>query len=365
MELSVAEIVSHFDIALDDEELIPYGNGHINETFVVGQKQRYILQKINTTVFTNPDAMMENIIAVTDHLRKKIAAEGGDPDRETLTPIYTKDGKSCYHAPDGYCYRTYLFVEALCFDAVEDPHQLYHAACAFGKFQRLLADFPAEGLFEVIPRFHDTANRFAHLRNAIENNAAGRVGEVEKEISFALSREADTHVVLDAIAAGEVPVRVTHNDTKLNNVMFDSETREGLCVIDLDTVMPGSLLYDFGDALRFGANAGAEDETDLSKIYFRMDCFEEFTRGFLRELGDTLTPREIELLPFSVKLMTYECGIRFLTDYLNGDTYFRIHREKHNLDRCRTQFALVADIEKKMDEMHAIVQKCLQERGNK
>ncbi len=362
MELTVAEIVSHFSVVLDDEELTPYGNGHINETYIVGDKRKYILQKINTSVFRDPDGMMENIIGVTDHLRKKIAAEGGDPDRETLTPIYTTEGESCYHAPDGFCYRMYLFVDADCRDAVEDPHQLYHAARAFGRFQRLLADFPADVLHEVIPRFHDTENRFSHLREAIEKNAAGRLAEVADEVAFALAREGEVRTVLDAIASGEVPLRVTHNDTKLNNVMLDKETGEGLCVIDLDTVMPGSLLYDFGDALRFGANAGAEDETDLSKIYFRMDCFEEFTRGFIEELGDTMTAREIELLPFSVKLMTFECGIRFLTDYLNGDTYFRIHREKHNLDRCHTQFALVADIERKMNDMHAVVAKCLSGR---
>ena len=360
MELTVGNIVSQFSVDLDNAEYKPYGNGHINETYVVGDK-KYILQKINTNVFADPSGMMENIIAVTAHLRKKIAAAGGDPDRETLTPIYTKEGKPYLMAEDGNCYRMYLFVDALCFDRVEDAHQLYHAARAFGRFQRHLDDFPADVLHEVIPRFHDTPNRFDQLSQAIREDRAGRLSDVQAEVAFALAREKDTHVVVDAIAAGEVPLRVTHNDTKLNNVMFERETGEGLCVIDLDTVMPGSLLYDFGDALRFGANAGDEDERDLSKIYFRMDCFREFTRGFIEELGDTLTPREIELLPFSVKLMTYECGIRFLADYLNGDTYFRVHREGHNLDRCRTQFALVADMEKRMDEMKAIVAECLAE----
>ncbi len=362
MELTVGEIVSNFAVTLDDEKLIPYGNGHINETFVVGKKNRYILQKINTGVFADPRGMMENIVGVTAHLRKKIIAAGGDPDRETLTPIYTKDGKPYFVTDDGKWYRMYLFVEALCFDRVEDARQLYHAARAFGRFQRHLADYPAEELHEVIARFHDTPNRFAQLTDAIKADRAGRLSDVQAEVDFALAREADAHVVVDAIAEGKVPLRVTHNDTKLNNVMFDAETKEGLCVIDLDTVMPGSLLYDFGDALRFGANAGDEDERDLSKIYFRMDCFEEFARGFIEELGDTMTPREIELLPFSVKLMTYECGIRFLADHLNGDTYFRVHREGHNLDRCRTQFALVADIERRMDEMRAIVARCLAER---
>ncbi len=358
MELTLSEILHHFAVELDDDEEMPYGNGHINTTYVVGHKKRYILQKINTNVFHDPDAVMHNIVAVTAHLRKKVAEEGGDPARATLTPIYTVDGKSYWRAPNGDCYRLYLFIEgAVCYDQVENADQLYYAARAFGKFQNMLSDFPADSLYEVIPRFHDTRNRFAMLRDAIEENAAGRRDAVAEEIAFALEREGDTGVVLDAIANGSVPLRVTHNDTKLNNVMLDEKTGEGVCVIDLDTVMPGSLLYDFGDALRFGASSGAEDEKDLDRIYFRLDYFEAFVRGFVEEVGRSLTPREAELLPFSAKLMTYECGIRFLTDYLAGDTYFRIHYPEQNLDRCHTQFKLVADMETKMDDMKAIVAK--------
>lgn len=353
----VTEVLRHFRIA-GEFKRAPYGNGHINSTFLVKLDRQYIVQKINTNVFKNPEGVMDNIVAVTDHIRRKVVAAGGNPDRATLTPMMTYDDKPLWYAPNGDCYRVYLFVEnGISYDQVENTDQLYYAAREFGKFQNMLADFPAETLFEVIPKFHDTRDRFRQLKEAIANDKVGRAASVQAEIDFALAREKDTAVIVDAIADGSVPLRVTHNDTKLNNVLLDPQTGEGVCVIDLDTVMPGSLLYDFGDALRFGASSGAEDEKDLDRIWCRMDCFEAFVRGFVEELGSTLTPREIELLPFSVKLLTYECGIRFLTDYLNGDTYFRIHRPEHNLDRCRTQFKLVADIESKLDEMKAIVAK--------
>ena len=358
MDAILSELVLNFRMELDDTNEVPYGNGHINETYVVGKSKRYIIQKINTNVFRDPEAVMNNIMLVTEHVRRSVAAEGGNPDTATLTVIPALDGKSYYRASNGDYYRAYLFIEdAVCYDQVECADQLYHAARAFGRFQKRLADFPADQLIEVIPNFHNTRDRFRQLREAIEADKAGRLASVMPEVEFALAREKECGIVLDAIADGTVPLRVTHNDTKLNNVMLDAKTGEGVCVIDLDTVMPGSLLYDFGDALRFGASSGAEDETDLSKIFFRLDYFEAFVRGFIEELGSTLTPREIELLPFSCRLLTYECGIRFLTDYLNGDTYFRIHREHHNLDRCRTQFRLVADMEAKDAEMNAIVRK--------
>ncbi len=360
MQETLSELLHQFNVQLDDLDETPYGNGHINETFVVGVKKRYILQKINTHVFRDPDGMMRNIVAVTEHVRARAAAEGLDPARATLTLVPTVDGKSYYRAPNGNCYRLYHFIEdTVCYDLATDPSLLYQAARTFGQFQKWLRDFPAATLCEVIPHFHDTRDRFAQLKEAIAADRAGRVAEVQEEIAFALARENMTGVVLDAIAEGTVPLRVTHNDTKLNNVMLDAKTGEGVCVIDLDTVMPGSLLYDYGDALRFGASSGAEDEKDLSKIYCRMDNYEAFTRGFVETLGDTLTPREVALLPFSVRLMTYECGIRFLTDYLNGDTYFRIHYPTQNLDRCHTQFKLVADMEEKEDTMQEIVRRCM------
>ena len=355
MSYTLEDIVRKFAIHVNVES---YGNGHINDTYIVDDEPKYILQRINHAIFKNPEQVMSNILGVTEFLRKKIIAEGGDPERETLTVIKTVDGDSFYKTEDGNCFRMYNYIEnAVSYEAVEAPEQFYQAARAFGKFQNMLADYPAEKLYETIPFFHDTTKRFADFKKAVADDAAGRAASVQKEIDFVLARYADTGVVVDAIADGRVPLRVTHNDTKLNNVMLDAVSGEGVCVIDLDTVMPGSLLYDYGDALRFGASSGAEDEIDLDKIYFDLELFEAFTKGFLEEVGDKLTPAEIELLPFSAKLLTYECGMRFLGDYLNGDTYFKIHREGHNLDRARTQFKLVADIESKLEEMKKIVAK--------
>lgn len=355
MSNSLADIVRNFAI---DVKVEAYGNGHINDTYIADSEPKYILQRINHAIFKNPEQVMSNILGVTEHLRKKIAAAGGDPNRETLTVIKTKDGASFYKTEDGNYYRMYNYVEnAVSYEAVECPEQFYEAARAFGRFQNMLADYSAEKLYDTIPFFHDTVKRFGDFEAAVANDAAGRRASVEKEIEFVLARKADSAVVVDAIADGRVPLRVTHNDTKLNNVMLDEKTGKGVCVIDLDTVMPGSLLYDYGDALRFGASSGAEDEVDLDKIYFDLELFEAFTKGFIEEVGDKLTPTEIELLPFSAKLLTYECGMRFLGDYLNGDTYFKIHREHHNLDRARTQFKLVADIESKMEDMKKIVEK--------
>ena len=355
MAYQLSEIVRQFTIDVNVEA---YGNGHINDTYIANSEPKYILQRINSAIFKKPEEVMANIVAVTEFLRKKIIAAGGDPERETLNVIKTVDGKSFYKTDDGNYFRMYKYVErAVGYEMVESPEQFYQAARAFGRFQNMLADYPAETLFDTIPRFHDTEKRFADFEEAVANDLAGRKVLVKDEIDFVLSRKADASVVLNGIRNGEIPLRVTHNDTKLNNVLLDSKTGEGVCVIDLDTVMPGSLLYDYGDALRFGASSGAEDEIYLEKIYFDLELFEAFTKGFIEEVGGSLTPAEIELLPFSAKLLTYECGMRFLGDYLNGDTYFKIHREHHNLDRARTQFKLVADIENKLDEMKKIVKK--------
>lgn len=350
------EIISHFQV---DTDIVPYGEGHINDTYLADSSPyKYILQKINHTIFKDPDSLMENIVAVTDYLRGVIAKEGGDPDRETLTVIKTRDGKNLYRSPSGDYFRMYIFVDNTnVYQMVENKEQFYHAAKAFGKFQKQLSGFDAGRLTETIPEFHNTRSRFEQLKTAIAENKAGRLDEVQPEIEFALAREKEISAVVDALASGELPLRVTHNDTKLNNVLFDKDSGEAICVIDLDTVMPGSLLYDYGDSIRFGASSGAEDETDLSKIYCDLELFDAFTKGFLEELSGSITPKEIELLPFSARLMTYECGIRFLADYLNGDTYFKIHRPAHNLDRCRTQFKLVADMEKKAEQMNEIVKK--------
>ncbi|MDP4133933.1 MAG: aminoglycoside phosphotransferase family protein [Bacillota bacterium] len=352
----LSEILSEFDLKAKAK---PFGDGHINDTYVI-ESPPYVLQRINTEVFKNPDNLMENIVSVTRYLRDYIKKEGGDPDRETLTVIMTKGDKSYYQASNGKYYRIYKLIQkAKTYNQVETLDQFYNAAKAFGKFQNMLSDFPAESLYETIPDFHNTSKRYDNLEKAISDDLSGRAKDVEKEIEFALSMKKYASSVTDAIAEGTIPVRVTHNDTKLNNVMLDDTTGEGVCVIDLDTVMPGSLLYDYGDALRFGASSAAEDETDLSKVYFDMELFESFTKGYLEETGNILTEKERELLPLSALLLTLECGTRFLADHLNGDTYFKIHRPGHNLDRARNQFKLVSDIESKLPEMKKVVDKYL------
>ena len=329
----------------------PYGNGHINATYLMKtDEEQYILQRINHHIFQDVPGLMRNVERVTAFLAEK------DPDpRHSLHLVPAKDG-AAYVEAEGEFYRMYDFVhDSICLDAPETDEDFYQSAVAFGSFQRQLADFPANELSETIPRFHDTPNRYRALRAAIEKDALGRAASCREEIEFALAREADAAVMINLLAAGELPLRVTHNDTKLNNVMLDAKTRKPLCVIDLDTVMPGLAANDFGDSIRFGANTGAEDEKDLKKISLSLARYEAFARGFLEACGKALTPKEIETLPWGAKLMTLECGVRFLTDYLEGDTYFRIHRPEHNLDRTRTQFALVADMEKKWTQMCDIV----------
>lgn len=358
MDTRFYDILKHF--ALNIEPSV-YGNGHINDTYIVYAQPSYILQRINKAVFTDPPAVMENILGITEYLREKIKSAGGNPDRETLNLIRTTDGKPYYMDENGEYYRVYKFIEnARSYDLVESPEQLYQAAKAFGRFQNMLADYPTDKLNETIVDFHNTKVRYEQFKAALANDKAGRAKEVAAEIQFVLDREGDAGVIVDGIADGRIPLRVTHNDTKLNNVMLDNDTGEGVCVIDLDTVMPGSLLYDYGDALRFGGSTGAEDEKDLDKICFSVENFEAFTRGFMEELP-SMTEEERKLLPFSIKLMTLECGSRFLADYLNGDVYFKTHYPEHNLDRCRTQLKLVADIEAKMDTLNAIVERIYSE----
>ena len=336
---------------------VPYGGGHINDTYKADKDNRaHLLQRINTEVFKNPDEVMENIQRVTHYLRKKIRAAGGDPDRETLRIVPTVDGKLYHRTSDGNCFRLYTLIDnSITLENVTDPAQFYEAAKAFGRFQNMLADFPAEELHETIAKFHDTPSRLQALKDAVANDSCNRLQYCREEVEYALAQEHEVGIVCTEMEKGTVPCRVTHNDTKLNNVLFDAATEKGLCVVDLDTVMPGSLLYDFGDALRFGANAAAEDETDLDKVIFELDLFKAFTEGFVSELKDSITEKEKELLPFSAKLMTYECGIRFLTDYLNGDTYFKVAHENHNLDRARNQLKLCRDIDNKLDKMAEIV----------
>lgn len=352
MNQTVKYVLSAFGI---DGEAVPFGNGHINDTYLTNTEPKYVVQKINKNVFPHPEEVMDNIIGVTEHIAGKVVAEGGDPTRATLKMLRAADGKPYCIAPDGQYYRAYIYVGGVvsC-DSVDDNNQLYEAAKTFGKFQNMLADYPAEKLHETIVNFHNTVSRYAQFKDALSADKAGRAASVPDEIRFVLDREKDAGIVVDAISDGRIPLRVTHNDTKLNNVLLDEKTGEGVCVIDLDTVMPGSLLYDYGDALRFGASSGAEDEKDLSKIWFCVDKFEAFTRGFIEALP-SITDAELELLPFAIKLMTLECGARFLADYLNGDVYFKTKYPEHNLDRARTQFKLVAQIEEKMDQLKATV----------
>lgn len=358
------KVAMQFALEGELKELSVFGNGHINDTLRAtceladGRTKRYIVQRMNDGIFKNPDELMENVMNVTSFLRKKIIAAGGDPDRETLNVIPTKDGKNYLTDENGDFWRCYIFIEdATSFDQVEKPEDFYNSAVAFGNFQRLLADYPAATLHETIKNFHNTVSRFADFKKAVEEDVAGRAKDVQKEIQFVLDREADCHVICDALAKGELPLRVTHNDTKLNNIMIDNRTGKGLCVIDLDTVMPGSSLYDYGDSIRFGASTGAEDEQNLDLIWCDLELFEIYTKGYVEGCGGSLTETEIRMMPMGAKLMTLECGMRFLADHLQNDIYYKIHRENHNLDRARTQFKLVADMEAKWDEMNAIVEK--------
>ena len=363
-EQFLQDALAAFDFGGEVVGAVRYGSGHINDTFCVhtqpgeGPCRRFILQRISAAAFHHPDQVMANIASVTAFLRRAIAEAGGDPSRETMTVLPSRDGKSFYSDSEGGAWRVYPFIEnTVCLQAAETPELFAASARTFGRFQRMLKDYPADTLYETIPRFHDTEDRLAKLKAAVEADVMGRVKDVQPELDFVRKREADCSVALQALREGRLPLRVTHNDTKLNNVLIDRDSGEGICVIDLDTVMPGLSINDFGDSIRFGANHSTEDERDLSKVNFDLSLYEVYTQGFLEGAGGALTPAELDYLPWGAKLMTLECGIRFLTDYLEGDHYFRIHREGQNLDRCRTQFKLVADMEAQWEAMKAVVDK--------
>ena len=356
-KLDPAAVLRQFEIPGELTAVAPYGSGHINDTFCAvfsqaGQAVRVILQRINGNIFKRPDALMENIQRVTAHLAAQVAGQP-DADRRVLTLIPTRDGRAWHVDADGAYWRLYRFIErASTFDAVTSTEQAYQAARAFGEFQRHLVTLPAPRLHDTIPGFHHTPGRFAALEQAIAADAANRAQSVAAEIRFALARKGITSVLLDA----QLPERITHNDTKFNNVLLDDSTGEGLCVIDLDTVMPGLALYDFGDMVRTTTSPAAEDERDLAKVHLQFPMFEALVRGYLATAGGFLTSEEKRLLPFAGKLITFEIGLRFLTDYLAGDTYFKVHREGHNLDRARTQFKLVQSIEEQEEEMNRLVE---------
>ena len=360
----VRTAAEHFQFGGEFSEALSYGSGHINDTFAArflqpgGRIQSYVLQRINTEVFQKPLELMENIVHVTDHIRNTVTEMGGDPLRETLTLVPAIDGRSVYCDREGEYWRAYLFIDGtISYDTAESEQDLYQSAKAFGKFQQMLADFPAETLHETIPNFHNTPDRVSKFKEALNRDLLGRAKSVQREIDFVLRHEEETHRLVDLQKAGRLPLRVTHNDTKLNNVLIDKKTGEGICIVDLDTVMPGLSLYDYGDSIRFGATYAAEDEPDLAKVNFDPGLFEAYTRGYLEIAGGVLTDCEIENLPMGARLMTLECGIRFLTDYLSGDTYFKTNRKGQNLDRCRTQFKLVSDMEKEWKTMSDIVQR--------
>ena len=360
-EAVLHEVIAAYDFPETLLGVVRYGSGHINDTFCVvcqpqeGKAIRYILQGLSLAAFPRQDELMENFIGVTSYLRKKIEAAGGDVMRETLNLIPTRDGKPYYTDATGKVWRLTHYVEGTVCLQKATPELFEASARAFGRFQWLLAEYPAETLHETIVNFHNTEDRFAKFLTALEADKLGRAKEVEAEIQFVMDRKVDCSVAVSALREGKLPLRVTHNDTKLNNVLIDEETQEGICIIDLDTTMPGLSIYDFGDSIRFGANHSAEDEKDLSKVNFDIDLYRIYTRGFLEGAKGGLTEAELEYLPWGAKLMTLECGIRFLTDYLDGDHYFHIRYPEQNLDRCRTQFKLVADMEAQWTQMHEIV----------
>lgn len=353
------QIAKQFAIKGNITNIANYGCGHINTTFLIStdENREYILQKINTNVFKNPEELMDNIVRVTKHLRREIESVGGDPEREVLNIIPTHNGSS-YITEDSCAWRMLTFVsDSVTLQTVNSPKDFYYTGKAFGKFTKQLDNFPADTLNETIVNFHNTPSRYSDFEKAVSNNVSGRADDVSEEIDFVRQRKDFCSLFTDKIASGTLPLRVTHNDTKLNNVLFDRKTLLPVAVIDLDTVMPGLSLYDFGDAIRFGTNPVDEDEKDLSKVYCDLELFEAFTRGYLEECGSLLTEEELSMLPYAGKMMTLECGMRFLADHIAGDVYFKIHRDNHNLDRCRTQFKMVADMEKKQNELVNIVNK--------
>lgn len=350
-------LAKNFALTGEYVSCVRYGAGHINDTFCLtvcdkGQQVRYILQRINHRLFRDVEKLMHNIELVTEFCRDSVISRGGDPLRECLRIVPTCEGNSYFFDGTDY-FRVYVFIEgATTYQSVREPRDFYESAVAFGNFAALLAHFDASQLYEILPDFHNTRVRYQKFLSAVSADVCRRAQEVEEEIAWVKDHSSLCGKIVDRIASGEIPLRVTHNDTKLNNVMLDDATGRGLAVIDLDTVMPGSLCYDFGDSIRFGCNSAAEDEPDLARVHFRFDLYETYLKGYLSAVGDSITDSERQYLPMGAILMTYECGMRFLTDYLEGDVYFRTTRPGQNLDRAHTQFRLV-------DEMLAVYDRML------
>lgn len=341
----------------------PLSSGHINTTYCVKVKNtrdevcQYTLQRINKYVFHDPVAVMENILNVTAHIKKSLAAEGVDVERKSLTVVLTRDGYPYYLDEEDEYWRLYRYIgNAHTLNFVQNPRQLYNAGAGFGQFQRMLSDFPIGTLHETIPHFHDTPLRYQQLMDAAERDEYGRAAGVSAELEFFRAHERELSMLVHMTETGEMPLRVTHNDTKFNNILIDDETDEALSVIDLDTVMPGLLVNDFGDAIRYAANTAEEDETDLDRVSIDLDAYRHFSDGFLSALRGRITPAEFEMLPWGAVIITMELSMRFLADHLNGDKYFKIHRENHNLDRARCQLKLAQSMEEHFDEMFRLIE---------
>jgi Ser/Thr protein kinase RdoA (MazF antagonist) len=360
----LCQIITQFELGGEPLRVTPISSGHINDTFAsqvqtpTGERV-YIHQRINHHVFHHPAQVMENIARVTAHIRAQVVARGGDPVRRTLQLVPVQGGGLTYTSSSGDTWRTYLKIEgAHTYEVPENPQQVYHAARAFGEFQYFLSSLPGQRLYETIPDFHNTPKRFATLLGLLKVDPCNRAALAQPEIDFILARQADTALAIDRMARGELPERVTHNDTKLNNVLIDDRTGEGICVLDLDTVMPGTVLYDFGDMVRAGTATAAEDEPDLDKVGIDLDLFRQLANGYTETARGFLTPLEWQLLPQAGKLITLEQGIRFLSDYLQGDTYYKTHRPAQNLDRARTQLKMVSEMERKLPEIEKMISDC-------
>jgi len=357
---NLMSLAERFRLPAGEKTVEPFGNGHINNTYLVtaaGAADQYVLQRINSYVFVRPREVMENMLHVTEYLQDRIREEGGDPDRETIRLIPSVSGRPWTEDEEGEVWRVMLCVpDTVSPELPDDPVILEECGRAFGRFTRRLKDYPAATLHETIHDFHNTPVRLRQLEEAARADACGRLKDVAEEMAFARAREAETRILTEALAAGRLPLRVTHNDTKVNNVLLDKETGKSVCVVDLDTVMPGLLAYDFGDAIRVGACSAEEDERDLSRVRLELPKFEAFARGFLRELKGILSGEELLSLEAGARLMTLENGLRFLADHLNGDKYFKIHRPGQNLDRARAQFALLEDMERQQAEMRSLLE---------
>ena len=363
VEKNTFDVLGNFNLEGVVLSIKAYGSGHINDTFLVEMGtdalvKKYILQRINHNIFKKPKELMENIENITSYLREEIIKRGGDEERETLNLVKTKDNKSYYEDEKGAYWRIYKFIEgAKTYDKVENIKDFYESALAFGNFQSLLSNYDAGKLHETIPDFHNTKKRFRDFKIAVEKAVLERLISAKEDIDFVLENKYLSEILGDMLEKGELPLRVTHNDTKLNNIMIDDISRKAICVIDLDTVMPGLAINDFGDSIRFGANKADEDEVDIAKVGIDLNLYEAYVKGFIEACKGSLTDKESENLPIAAMVMTYECGMRFLADYLTGDTYFKTSRQGQNLDRARCQFALVKDMEKNLDLMKDIVRK--------